>query len=56
MTKYTGNTYGLVKLEKPIFRPGRRIFRYVIYKVATGEKVFLFEDKPTAEQTLEKLN
>lgn len=50
--------YQLIKLEKPIFRSGRRKFNYKIIRLdslGTTETIFLFEDKRTAEQTLEKL-
>ncbi len=47
--------YKINKLEKPVWRPGRRIFRYEIVRVEDGSTVFLFEDLKTAESTLEKL-
>lgn len=47
--------YKIEKLDKPIFRSGRRIFKYKIVR-SDGSTVFLFEDKVTAKQTLGKLN
>jgi hypothetical protein len=47
--------YKITKLEKPIWRSGRRIFRWKIVRVENNETVFLFQDLETAESTLEKL-
>jgi len=50
--------YTLLKLEEPIYRSGRRKFTHKIVKAIdefTLETVFLFQDKKTAENTLEKL-
>jgi len=47
--------YRIIKLDKPIFRSGRRIFKYGIFRAEDKSKVFLFEDLETAKQTLEKL-
>lgn len=53
--------YKIVKLDSPIFKPGRRIFKHKIIRLFpqgkenVGATVFLFEDLKTAEQTLEKL-
>jgi hypothetical protein len=46
--------YRIEKLAKPIFRSGRRIFKWEIVR-ADNSRVFLFEDLETAEMTLEKL-
>jgi len=48
-------SYKIEKLESPIFRSGRRIFKYRILRTTDRETVFLFQDKKTAEDTLEKL-
>jgi len=47
--------YKIKKLKKPIWRPGRRVFKYKIFRTEDESTVFLFEDKKTAETTLEKL-
>jgi hypothetical protein len=46
--------YKIVKLEKPIYRSGRRRFTYKIVR-SDGSLVFLFQDLETAESTLENL-
>jgi len=46
--------YKIVKLDKPIWRSGRRIFKWKIVR-ADNSLVFLFTDLRTAESTLEKL-
>lgn len=50
-----GTMYKIVKLEKPIFRSGRRIFKWKIVRVLDNSDVFLFQDLETAESTLERL-
>lgn len=50
-----GTMYKIEKLEKPIFRSGRRIFKWEIIRLEDNSRVFLFEDLETAEMTLEKL-
>jgi hypothetical protein len=50
--------YKLLKLEEPIYRSGRRKFTYKIVRLKdefTWETLFLFQDKKTAQDTLEKL-
>ena len=49
------SNYKIVKLEKPIWRSGRRVFKYQIIRTADNSTVFLFQDLETAETTLEKL-
>lgn len=49
-----GTMYKIQKLDKPIFRSGRRIFKWEIVR-EDNSRVFLFEDLETAEMTLEKL-
>lgn len=48
--------YKIVKLDIPLWRPGRRIFKYKIIRLSDNQDVFFFEDKETAEDTLNKLN
>ena len=50
-----GIMYKIVKLDKPIWRSGRRIFKWKIVRADTDVTVFLFQDLETAESTLEKL-
>jgi len=47
--------YKVEKLETPIWRSGRRIFKYKILRLSDKETVFLFQDKKTAEDTLGRL-
>lgn len=47
--------YKIIKLEKPQWRSGRRVFRYKIVRTADDSTVFFFQDLETAENTLEKL-
>ncbi len=47
-------TYTIKKLNKPVWRSGRRVFKYKIVR-EDGSTVFLFQDKETAEETLNKL-
>jgi len=47
-------TYKLQKLETPIWRNGRRVFKWRIVR-DDGSLVFLFQDEKTAKETLNKL-
>lgn len=46
--------YKLEKLEKPIWRSGRRVFKWRIVR-QDGTTVFLFQEERIAKETLEKL-